>query len=266
MRRLYLAALAGLVAAAAVALALTLSVLLEVRIEGVVEVPSVRVLDLRLTVDRERGSETFDLGEVEVPGGMLRVRLELVGYEGNFSVVSSGVLRLESGERRYEIPMPCAIAIGEPCYRVMIVIPGYDESMPVEGGTYRATLALEWSARGSGRFRARLYLETVSGQPQIAIPSAIARTERDGKVAFELYVVNAGAGSDKIVRAYAMHGGRTFEAVPETSIIPAGYRGWMRLTTVEPVRGVSPGDALVLRIYFERSGVHTISVVVSPGT
>ncbi len=165
MRRLAPVALAAsAVALAAVALALALPPLLEVSIEGVVNVSSARVVDVKLTVDREEGYERFDLGEVAVGGGMLRVRAVLVDYEGDLRIAVSGELRLESEERSYTVAMPCAIVIGEPCYRVMVLIPGYDVPMPVESGTYRATLVLSWRARGSGRFHAKLYLEAVPGE------------------------------------------------------------------------------------------------------
>lgn len=146
-------------AALAVVLALALGPILEVRIEGVVSVPpKTKVVDVRLTIDREEGSESFDLGEVAVAGGGLVARVVLQSYEGDFAVVVSGVLTL-SGKQNYAIPMPCAIAVGEQCYRVMVLIPGYDTPMPVEEGIYRVTLNLSWRARGSGRFYAKLYLE-----------------------------------------------------------------------------------------------------------
>ncbi|MEM2197398.1 MAG: hypothetical protein QW290_09990 [Sulfolobales archaeon] len=144
----------------AVAIAVALSPILEVGIEGVVKVsPTLRVVDVELVIDREKGSAFFDLGYVSLPMGRVLARVVVASYEGDFSVAVSGVLSLVSGDREYKIVMPCAITIREPCYRVMVVIPGYDAPMQVEEGTYRATLNLTWVARGTGRFHARLYLE-----------------------------------------------------------------------------------------------------------
>ncbi|MEM3988471.1 MAG: hypothetical protein QXZ22_07755 [Sulfolobales archaeon] len=144
----------------AVAIAIALSPILEVGIEGVVKVPpTLRVVDVELVIDREKGSASFDLGDVSLPMGRVLARVVVASYEGNFSVAVSGVLSLVSGDREYRILMPCAITIREPCYRATVVIPGYDAPMQVEEGTYRATLNLTWVARGTGRFHARLYLE-----------------------------------------------------------------------------------------------------------
>ncbi|MCX8209207.1 MAG: hypothetical protein N3G79_06170 [Sulfolobales archaeon] len=148
---------------AAVAIAITtlaLAPILEVRIRGVVEVPSaLKVVEIKIAINRESGSEEVHLGEIKIPRGEVVARVKLVSREGEFSTVISGLLVLRSGNRSYEIPMPCAISIGEPCYRIMVLIPGYDTPMPVEEDTYEAILKLEWVARGSGRFDARLYLE-----------------------------------------------------------------------------------------------------------
>lgn len=172
MDRLGLLALVGGAALAAVVMAVALSPLLEVGIEGVVDVPPrLKAVDIKLVIDREKGTASFDLGEVAVPKGSILAKAVLVSHEGEFGASVSGVLTLESGERVYRIAMPCAIAIGEPCYRVMVLIPGYDTPLPVEEGAYRATLNLSWVARGWGRFYARLYIETV---PQGGVRASVA--------------------------------------------------------------------------------------------
>ena len=80
--------------------------------------------------------------------------------EGGVNLTVSGVLTLEAtpgGEppRRgggvYHVAMPCLLAQGAPCYRVMVVIPGYDAPLRVEEGAYRATLKLSWISTGSAR-------------------------------------------------------------------------------------------------------------------
>ncbi len=123
----------------------------------------------------------------------------------------------------------------------------------------------------------------MGGQPQISITNAIAKVDDAGKkVTFELYVVNAGAGSDRILRVGVIYGGKTHpvisgegatttatpgDTITDTNaivVIPANFRGWIVFEwNVSEDTSVSLGDSMVLRIHFERSGVHTINVVVT---
>lgn len=132
--------------------------ILNVGIRGFVNVPS-RTFDINLVIDRESGVTLYDLGRVEIPDGGVIVKVILVEKEGNFTVAVSGVLTLKSQTRTYTIDMPCAIVVGVPCYRIMMIIPGWDEPMPIEGGVYDVNLKLVWSeASGTGRFHAKLQL------------------------------------------------------------------------------------------------------------
>lgn len=159
MRREYIYVLAGLALVGIVVAASYLGPLLEVYIKGEVNVPkSLKTAEIVLVIDREEGSEKFDLGEVFIPKGSVIVKTSLESYEGNFILSVSGVLTLESESRSYVVSMPCAIVMGEPCYRIMIVIPGYDVPISVEEGKYRVRLDLSWRASGSGRFTARMYI------------------------------------------------------------------------------------------------------------
>ncbi|MEM2308820.1 MAG: hypothetical protein QW266_07855, partial [Sulfolobales archaeon] len=108
MRRVWLLT-AVCCAILAVAIAAALSPILEVGIEGVVKVsPTLRVVDVELVIDREKGSASFDLGDVDLPMGRVLARVVVVSYEGDFSIAISGVLSLVSGDREYKIVMPCA--------------------------------------------------------------------------------------------------------------------------------------------------------------
>ncbi len=49
-------------------------------------------------------------------------------------VLSRAFLLLE-GQRKYLVPMPCMAVHGTPCYRVQVVIPGYDQPTLVMPGT-----------------------------------------------------------------------------------------------------------------------------------
>ncbi|MEM2288636.1 MAG: archaellin/type IV pilin N-terminal domain-containing protein [Sulfolobales archaeon] len=105
------------------------------------------------------------------------------------------------------------------------------------------------------------------GSPQISITSVSARQKEDNAddLIFELYINNAGAGSDKLIRAEVIYGGRTIRTnITEGKEIniPGNHRGWVKLEAVDV--GASVGDTVILKLYFEKSGTHTINVVVNP--
>lgn len=123
-----------------------------------------------------------------------------------------------------------------------------------------------------------VFREIAEGQPLISITSIIARS-LNNRLVFEIYLVNSGAGSDRLAKVDVVHRGTsisytltatstaTFPA--DTSlivsnagplIIPGNTRGW--LTIVTDYSRITPGDTVILRSYFERSGVQTINVVV----
>lgn len=136
--------------------------LLEVNLDGVVSVkPSVRVVDVELNVDSRMGEKLINLGSVYIPAGSVIVRSELVSYEGNFTLILGGELLLESNERSYRILMPCLASVGGYCYRIMMLIPGYDTPLTISEGFYNSTLLVRWSAEGVGRFRLKLILEFI---------------------------------------------------------------------------------------------------------
>lgn len=76
---------------------------------------------------------------------------------GNATLLLSGVLVLngtpsvrvpEESQRwlEYRVSMPCLLSVGEECFRVMVLIPGYDAPMRIEAGEYRVELVLHWRA------------------------------------------------------------------------------------------------------------------------
>jgi len=141
----------------------TLRNLLDINVGGVINVPSTGLstelsFNIKLNITVAEGEEVFNLGQVELPPGPIIVRRELVSSEGNFTLVLSGELFLESSNESYLIRMPCLLSLGEPCYRVLVLIPGYDAPLEVSGGRYNATLRLMWLARGTGSFHLRLTL------------------------------------------------------------------------------------------------------------
>ncbi|MEM1961944.1 MAG: archaellin/type IV pilin N-terminal domain-containing protein [Sulfolobales archaeon] len=119
------------------------------------------------------------------------------------------------------------------------------------------------------------------GQPQISITSITAKNDSGG-LKIEMYLSNAGAGSDKLVKIEVIHGGTSTAYIPESKtlsgvssatvsvspsatgavVIAGNYKGWVTIQT--GYKSAAPGDTVILKLYFERSGIQTINVVVSP--
>lgn len=141
-------------------MALQLKYIFEVNVRGTVNVKSnVTVIDVDIDIDDRRGEKIVNLGNVYIPRGNTIVKADLISYEGNFTLLLSGVLQLDSTMHSYRIAMPCLVAIGEPCYRILMVIPGYDVPLTTEEGVYNVTFIMQWHASGTGRFHLKLLLE-----------------------------------------------------------------------------------------------------------
>jgi len=144
---------------------------LAVRVQVPVETREYRVyrclLPLRCSWQlKERVPLSFTAGEGEVTLDLGTLRCDApcwvrfkprisASARGNITV--SGVLVLRGtprvrapeaggGELEYRVSMPCLLSVGEPCFRVMVLIPGYDAPMRIEAGEYRVELTLHWRA------------------------------------------------------------------------------------------------------------------------
>ncbi|MEM1983532.1 MAG: hypothetical protein QXZ63_07750 [Sulfolobales archaeon] len=157
---IHLILIALIVVGALIPAALYVRSLLEVNLKGVVDVkPNIKVVDVEFSIDDGVGEKLIDLGNIHIPAGNVIIRSKLVSYEGNFTLILSGELMLESNTSSYRVLMPCLANIGDNCYRIMMLIPGYDAPLPVSEGDYNAALTIRWSAEGVGRFHLKLVLE-----------------------------------------------------------------------------------------------------------
>ncbi len=137
--------------------------LLEVNVRGVVGVKqeynsSTVAVDVELNIDSKEGVKLINLGSLNIPTGNIVIKKELSRYEGNFTLVLNGELLLSSDKRNYSIGMPCLLDLGGQCFRILMLIPGYDVPLNVEGGYYNLTLILRWNAEGVGKFNLKLFL------------------------------------------------------------------------------------------------------------
>jgi hypothetical protein len=158
MKNLIMLSLITLLISASVAIGV--KYLLEVNTVGIINVPNMtKVIDIKVDINEYEGEKTFYLGSLKIPSGNIQVRAKLINYEGNFTILLNGELTLKSNNITYRILMPCLLSIGESCYRIMMLIPGYDLPLKIDEGVYEATLELRWLASGYGVFNLKLYLE-----------------------------------------------------------------------------------------------------------
>ncbi|MEM4718312.1 MAG: hypothetical protein QXE81_06130 [Desulfurococcaceae archaeon] len=152
-----------LVFVSGVIVGINLQELIIVNIKGVVNVPSEVTLnmsshamvekDVEVNISTPHGNMEIDIGELVIPSrGFIIVSRNMTGVEGDFKLVLSGRLDIVSNNSSYDIQMPCLISINETCYRIELMIPGYDEPLEIQAGIYNAKLRLEWFAKGSGVF------------------------------------------------------------------------------------------------------------------
>ena len=135
-----------------------------------------------------------------------------------------------------------------------------------------------------------LWSGLAGGTPQISVTNIKVYANGSGTYV-ELYITNAGSGSDKILRAELIHGTTVVQLTgmpldvagtcivddegqpandPQFNNLPitvqANCRSWLGLYTTDlKVPTVQPGDSVTIKLYFDRSGTQTIQAVVSPG-
>lgn len=159
MKKALLCFIALLTVIAIVVLGLHVINVLNINVKGTVNVitPSVIERDIELNITVEKGSKVLNLGVVEIPGnGTVQVKAQLLEYSGDLRLLLNGAIEMKSESKYYKINMPCLASINEPCYRITMVMPGYDEPMPIEEGRYNVTLIVEWTASGAGSFYLRI--------------------------------------------------------------------------------------------------------------
>ena len=105
------------------------------------------------------------------------------------------------------------------------------------------------------------------GNPQITITN-IALKKNENKL--EMYISNTGAGSDRLLKVEVIaNGSLVASTVPGgtavVTTIQGNFKGWVSidLNTGTNYVSLAPGDTVIVKLYFEKSGTQTINVVVS---
>lgn len=199
------------------ALAVTVGYLVVIGIEGVVDVSELEEIVVKLDIDTPTGLKKFEnIATISVEPEAIRFRVVEKHVEGNVSIVLNGLAILRGENTTYRIPLPCLLAHGEGCVRVLMLIPGYDVPLPVEPGTYSVDLELSWTASGRGRFLVKLAIErhrAPTERPEIKVIGVEPEnttgwiTARGSTRSYTLMVesnrVKAGDDGIGVVKAYA---------------------------------------------------------------
>jgi len=111
----------------------------------------VAVLSVEIPVEEPSGGVEYPGVAVSIGRGRIRLYASCRS-SGLERVMVSGEAVLTGGGVDYTVQMPCLFTLGEPCFRVETIIPGYDQPMEVQPGEYLATLRFKWvNASGKGR-------------------------------------------------------------------------------------------------------------------
>jgi len=119
-----------------------------------------------------------------------------------------------------------------------------------------------------------LWSSIAGGTPSISLVPGNAYASK-GAVNASVYIRNSGAGSDSLIKAILIYSskmfrcstvyykqGNTITSVPLSSFtIPSNYKGWVNISCSVSGVSIATGDKLLLKIYFSKSGVQTITLV-----
>ncbi|GEM_PF-775530 len=177
--------IAALVCAIAVAsLYLSMSTPL-FKVHGVVDVGGntgegdvfAKIVNVRVEIKTPSDTVFFkNITTVSVPEDTAYVLFKPVSsnVSGKMHLMLNGKVVLVSvnDAKKYIIDMPCILSVNETCYRVQMIIPGYDRPLRVEPGTYNVTLILSWRASGRGEFDLSIGLVMLSGEEAVIMPTS----------------------------------------------------------------------------------------------
>jgi len=119
----------------------------------------IEVIEVKLDIRNASGSVSYpNIAKLYLDRDT-RIRFMLLSaeVEGDVMVALNGraILVGVNGDK-YAVSMPCLYANIE-CFRVSMLIPGYDTPMPLPGGIYSVSLELSWyGASGVGMIRLKL--------------------------------------------------------------------------------------------------------------
>jgi len=79
-----------------------------------------------------------------------------------------------------------------------------------------------------------------------------------------IYIENQGSGSDELLKAEVLYGGKIIGTNTTTLTIPAGFKDWQTIHFTLS-QSLNPGDQAIIRLSFRHSGTQSINVVALGG-
>ncbi|RLG82132.1 MAG: hypothetical protein DRO40_08365 [Thermoprotei archaeon] len=131
------------------------------------ETEEVSEITINLNITKPSGTAVFEnITSIELEQDTyIMFKALSSNVNGDLSLILSGQAIISNATHSYRISMPCLLNINKECYRVMMVIPGYDEPMKLPKGRYDITIILSWNeAEGSGRLELKLAMTTANTQ------------------------------------------------------------------------------------------------------
>ncbi len=135
-----------------------------------------KVVNVRVKIKTPSDTVVFrDIATVKVPEDTPYILFKPISsnVSGEIRLLLNGRIELISEESatKYVIEMPCLLSVNESCYRIQMIIPGYDKPLKVEPGTYNVTLILSWKAGGRGEFDLVIGMMALSSGEAIIVPT-----------------------------------------------------------------------------------------------
>lgn len=114
--------------------------------------PSLINLDLEISsIEGKREFREVAVIDIEDADSLL-FRLVNLRVEGIDSISLSGIVRLESTIKSYEVRMPCIVFFNTSCPRITMIIPGYDAPLKIDSGRYILSIEFTWmEVKGKGK-------------------------------------------------------------------------------------------------------------------
>jgi len=99
-----------------------------------------------------------------------------------------------------------------------------------------------------------LWGSLAGGNPQIT-SNPLKTCINNQDIVVTVYILNSGAGSDRLIKAYLDHGGKRYEAanLNNTEVIPSNSNKELTIR-FSNVANVNPGDRATVTLVFEKSG------------
>lgn len=122
--------------------------------ETIIQPGGTVTLDLGSIIEDKGCKEYPNVSKLVVAKEKTKIILKAEGeLTGDLKVIANAIVQIGN----ITISMPCAYYNTESCVRIMMVIPGYDEPLDIDKGTYSVSIKICWlKESGNGMLKLRL--------------------------------------------------------------------------------------------------------------